>query len=197
MISTYAHNTCVIAMVAACGAPSDGALHGACYPNGTCNVTLTCVRGTCVGFPADAAVHGSPFQCADDSSVEGPNRNDTIGTAFLTPVALQRKNVSFAGLAICPPTDKDFYRVDLTGTQNIEAIVTYDDPTKPGAGPLNMEIDNSGGIALVQATLVTGMPNTIRAYASNLPMPSGPYYIHVEGDGVTENNYKLDINVTP
>ena len=135
------------------------------------------------------------FQCADDSQVEGPNHDDTIATAFQTPVAINRNSVSFAGLAICPASDKDFYRVDLTGTQSITAVVTYDDPTKPGAGPLKMSIDNMSGAALVSATLVTGMPNTIQAVAMNLPMASSPYYIEVEGDGTNENNYKLDISV--
>jgi hypothetical protein len=181
-----------------------GEIGGHCYPNGTCNVTLACVGGICVAEPIDARVQrdtpptdapvDAAFACADDSAFEP---NNTISTAYQTPVAINRKNVSYASLAICPATDKDFYRVDLTATQNIEAIVTYQDPTKPGAGPLTMSIDNSSSVHLVDATPVVAMPNTIRAYAANLPMSSSPYYIEIESNGLVENNYQLDINVTP
>jgi len=163
----------------------------ACKASG---MQMVCV----VAAGGSATLDGSAgFQCADDSQVEGPMGDETIATAFQTPVAINRMSVTFAGLAICPKTDKDFFRVDLTATQNLEAIVTYDDPTKPGAGPLKMSIDNQSGAQLVSATTVSGTPNAIRAYAANLPMSSSPYYIEVAGDGTNENNYKLDINVTP
>ncbi len=170
-------------------------------PDGyTCKTTTT-GQMVCMSQGGGGTVDSTPagFQCADDSAIEGPMKDDTVATAYNTPVTSgNRKSVSYAGLAICPATDKDFFRVDLNAaTQNIEAIVTYDDPSKMGAGPLKMSIDNSSGAQLVNATLVSGMPNTIRAYAANQPMNSSPYYIEVEGDGVNENNYKLDINVTP
>jgi hypothetical protein len=170
-------------------------------PDGyTCKMDST-GKMVCASQNGGATVDSAPagFQCADDSAIEGTTHDDSVMTAYNTPVTSQgRKNVSFAGLAICPATDKDFFRVDLNATtQNLEAIVTYDDPSKMGAGPLKMSIDNSSGVPLQAATLVTGSPNTIRAYIANLPMNSSPYYIEVEGDGTSENNYKLDINVTP
>jgi hypothetical protein len=151
----------------------------------------------CVSTAAGGVDGASGFQCADDSMVEGPNRDDTIATAFSTPVALQMKMVTYDGLAICPASDKDYFRVDLTAMQNIEATLVYDDPSKPGAGALKMSIYNGMGASVVNATAVMGVPNTIRADAAMLPVASGPYYIEVEGDGTTENNYKLTIVVSP
>ena len=177
-----------------------GSAAPACPDGYTCQMNTQTMKMVCVsssgGSPTDGAGSGS-FQCDDDGTFEGTSKNDTISTAFDTPVAIQRSSVTFAGLAICPATDKDYYRVDFAAsTTTLSATVVYDDPTVAGAGPLQMTIDNNTGAAVATATLVTGMPNTISATVSMQPMASSPYYIQVQGDGVHQNNYKLTINAT-
>jgi hypothetical protein len=197
----------VIVLATACGGGNkQGEIGGHCYPNGTCNVTLACAGGICIAAPIDAAVpRDAPHDAPGDAAVDAPyacnvegavTGNQSITTAYQTPVAIQRKNVTYATLAICPATEKDYFRVDLTGTQNIEALVTYDDPAHGGVA-LQMAIVNGADVALVNATPVMAMPFTIRAFAANLPMASSPFYVQVHSNGVGEDNYSLTINVTP
>src|SRR6267142_8105 len=58
--------------------------------------------------------------------VQNGTNNDSIATAYQTPVATQRKDLDFTNLAICPTGDKDYYSVQLTATQNIDVTLIYD-----------------------------------------------------------------------
>ncbi len=123
--------------------------------------------------------------CANDSQLEP---NDTIQTAWQSPVATARMNISLTGLAICPGTDKDNYKVDITTEgQNLEVILTYD----PG-NALSVSLLNSSGTSIVNGTPMG--TNQVRAYAANLPMDS--YYASIFSSAMMENNYRIDINVT-
>ena len=54
--------------------------------------------------------------------------NNTIQTAFQTPVATRRTTSTFAGLAICPAGDKDNYAITITvDGQNLEVLIEYED----------------------------------------------------------------------
>lgn len=135
--------------------------------------------------------------CADDSLVEtsnGPN-NDSIPTAYQTPVATTRKDLDFTDLAICPSGDKDYYGVQLTATQNIDVTVIYD----TWGAVLQGEIDTSVGTRIGVLSPVMGVDRTLHGYVANLA--SDQYYVLVQGPmsttGETRNNYELKIVVTP
>jgi hypothetical protein len=152
-----------------------------CMPNGS--GASVCVQ------PNGMIPDGGTGVCADDSALEP---NDTIQTAFQTPVADTKPSLTFAGLAICPMGDKDTYSIHIpTENMNLEVIVEYD----PNGAVLNASILNAGGVPIASASPV--MEGQIRAYTANLP--SGTYYAQVTGPTsgtLLTNNYKLTINTT-
>ena len=134
------------------------------------------------GATTDGAMQGS---CANDSMLEP---NDNINNAWQSPVATARMNISLTSLAICPGTDKDNYKVDITTEgQNLEVILTYD----PG-NALSASLLNGTGTSIVNGTPMG--TNQVRAYAANLPV--GSYFASIFSANMTENNYRIDINVT-
>ena len=143
--------------------------------------------GTTPGVDA----HISGFLCADDSAIEGPNKNDTVGTAWQTPVAQSKTNFPLAGLSICPDGDKDTYEITVTAEgQNLAADVEY----QADGAALSVIILNSGGTAISSS-----QPNgTDKVHTSvpNLAIGSSPYYVQVYGPAVGKNNYKVTFNVT-
>jgi hypothetical protein len=192
-----------VLLLAACSYPSprgEGELGSHCYPNGTCNVGLSCSAGTCV--PADAAVPDAPvdapsidaavdagFPCNNDSQYE-PNNDYT--TAYLTSVDMT-KTLTLADLALCPATDTDTFAVAMsTPNQNLEMLVDYGATSNPPQAA----ILNAGGIAIANATMVQSL--RIRAYTPNLP--PGTFYVWIDATntppGEARNNYTLTINVT-
>lgn len=187
----------MLVLVGACGDSSEPGEVGAhCYPNGTCNVGLSCSGGFC--YPSDASLlaDASPiadapvaFQCADDSILEGVGKNDTIQTAYATPVAIQRKDLSLAGLAICPEGDKDTYTVNIVvANSNLEAVSTWQ-----SGMPVSISILGSGGATLNNGIAGGGME--LRAYVASLPV--GTYYVQTYAAADVKNNYSLAITVTP
>ncbi|MGE0551182.1 MAG: hypothetical protein AB7O24_14995 [Kofleriaceae bacterium] len=165
--------------------------------NPKCPSGYTCEESTelpprqiCVAEGAkivDAAPSG--FQCADDSDIETGAKNDTIATAYQTPVAMQRKSIPYVGLAVCPKGDKDLYAIHTTSSmQSIEIVVTWD-----SGQPISASLLNGGGTAINNG--VSNGERSIRAFASALPI--GTYYAQVFAGADTENNYNLNITVTP
>ena len=77
---------------------------------------MVCSKGT-----VDSSTGGA---CGVDSTLEP---NDTIQNAWQSPVTNGGKmSLTLAMLAICPGTDKDNYKIDITVEgQNLEVIVTY------------------------------------------------------------------------
>lgn len=155
----------------------------ACMPSGSGN-------GVCVAPMGTIPVDGS--QCADDSNL-GPNQ--TLATAYQLPVDVQKKSVVFAGLAICPAGDKDYYAINISnGNENLEVLVAYES----WGGVLQASILNATGVPIASAGPVSGVPGTIRAYTANLPV--GTYHALVFGPASGTpaiNNYKLTVTVTP
>ncbi|MGE0872320.1 MAG: hypothetical protein AB7P03_27425 [Kofleriaceae bacterium] len=135
----------------------------------------------------DAAPSG--FDCADDSDIETGTKNDTLATAYQTPVAMQRKSIPYVGLAICPKMDKDLYAIHTTTSmQSIEVVVTWD-----SGEPIAASLLNGGGTTINNG--VTNGERSIRAFASALPV--GTYYAQVSAGAETENNYNMTITVSP
>jgi hypothetical protein len=145
---------------------------------------MECV--TTSGPVVDAPVSG--FQCADDSILEGQLKNDTIGNAYGTPVAIQRAEISFAGLAICPEGDKDTYKIDVnTGNSNLEVITSWD-----SGMPISVSILNGSGASINNGT--SNGEKSLKAFAANLPV--GTYYAQAFAAANVKNNYKISIKVS-
>jgi hypothetical protein len=154
----------------------------ACVPSGSASFCL--VNG---GKVPDAGAG----VCADDSNLEP---NDTITTAYITPVNGTTKAISYAGLAICPAGDKDTYKLTALASQNIEAVIEFD----PNAAMLRASILNSSGTVVNAGNPVTGMPGKVRAFVATAPQ--GVYYVQVTGPAtgtLVTNNYKLTLTETP
>jgi len=138
------------------------------------------------GMIVDAPVSG--FQCADDSILEGASKNDTVANAYSTPVAIQRAEISFAGLAICPEGDKDTYKIDVnTANSNLEVITSWD-----SGMPISVSILNGSGASINNGT--SNGEKSLRAYAANLPV--GTYYAQAYAAANVKNNYKIAIKVS-
>jgi len=153
----------------------------ACMSNGTEDVCITTS-----GVPIDGPPSG--FQCADDSLLEGSARNDSIMNAYATPVAQQRNDISFAGVAICPAGDKDNYLIVTTvANSNIEVITTWE-----SGSPVSVSILNAGGTSINNGT--ANDVNSLRAYAANVPV--GSYYANAYAASDQKNNYRIKITVT-
>ena len=132
---------------------------------------------------------GGGFLCADDSAVEGVGggRNDTIATAFVTPVATQMPSISLAGLAICPEGDKDNYQINIvTANQNLEVISSWE-----SGMPVNVSILNAGGTSIGNGTAMGD--KAFRVCLPNLPV--GMYFASAFAAATIKNNYKLSIKV--
>lgn len=143
------------------------------------------------GATVDGGGGGGGFQCADDSLIETSNgtSNDTIQSAYATPVAQQRKDISFAGLAICPEGDKDTFKIEITtASSNVELITSWD-----SGMPVSVSLLNGGGTSIANST--SSGATSQRAYAANLPV--GTYYAQAFGSATAKNNYRIQITVTP
>jgi hypothetical protein len=147
----------------------------------------------CLAPAGTVPIDANNLNCADDHELEP---NDMISTAFQTPVATQKKTLTFSGLAICPAGDKDNYSITITmANQNLEVLIEYD---TAGGVDLQGSILNAGGTPIANASPVTGEPGKRRAYTPNLP--TGVYYAAVTGPtmgSVVTGNYKLTITVDP
>jgi hypothetical protein len=151
----------------------------------------TCVSGDGGGVTVDA--HTSGFQCADDSAIEGANRNDDVGHAWQTPINESGKTTfPLAGLAICPGGDKDTYEVNITQEgQNLTALVLY----QSDGAALTVAILNSGGTPIASSS--PAGTDMVMTTVNNLAVGSSPYYVQVAGATATgENNYKVTFTVT-
>lgn len=156
----------------------------ACQDDGTGKLVCVSPNGPGVDAPP------SGFQCADDSLLETANgaTNDTIQTAYATPVAQSRQDISFAGLAICPEGDKDNYAINIVvANSNLEVITSWD-----SGQPVSVSILNGGGTSINNGT--SSGEKSLRAYAANLPV--GTYYAQAYAASNAKNNYRIAITVS-
>jgi hypothetical protein len=165
-----------------------GAEDMACPSGYSCQMVvdkMACVSND--GVMADAS--GPGFPCADDSALEGGARNDTIQTAYQTPVDTQRLDLTLAGLAVCPGGDKDNYAVTISpgANKSIDVTVSWD-----SGQPVSMSVLNATGNSIGNG--VANGDKMLRLCSKNLP--PGTYYASVFASGMTQNNYRLAIKVS-
>jgi hypothetical protein len=157
----------------------------ACFGGGDDDVTEPIDAPLDAPIIVDAPVDGS-FQCANDSSIEP---NDMPQSAFITPLPFQQ-SYTLVGLAICPSTDVDHYRISVDANFNFEATVQ----SVAGRNPLAVAlVDASGDVIVDGATVVGGMPNVVRLEAVAALISPGTYYVRVRSADGTENNYDLQL----
>ncbi len=156
-----------------------------CQDDGTGRMVCLSENG---GVIIDAPMVGPA--CADDSLIEGMTRNDTIQSAYATPVAGSRKEITLSGLALCPEGDKDTYQVTILEMmgQNLTATTQWE-----SGKPVEVSILGSGG-AVLKAGIEDGERGR-KAYIATLPQ--GTYYVQVSAQATVRNNYRLTIKVDP
>jgi hypothetical protein len=138
---------------------------------------------------ADAHPGGdaSHVMCGTDTMLEP---NDDIPHALQTPVRNTQSDYALGKLAICPSTDIDMYGFNTTAVgQNVRVTLTYD----PSQGQLNMTLLTRQG----QPAGFDGTPtgNTLVIATNRLSVDQ--WYVQVSAATGVENNYALDINVSP
>lgn len=186
----------VAVLLAACGGGSrpEGQQGGLCRADGTCDPGLVCDDGRCVGLDGGmgpirdgiAFPDAATMTCANDSALEP---NDSPQMAFPTGVATQQNAVTFAGLAICPPGDQDFYRVDLVTLGTLKVAIAFEP-----LDDLALAIENADG-----STRAVGMTSAVQELtATAVDLQPGSYFVHVSAaNGFGFNNYRMSISVTP
>jgi hypothetical protein len=127
-----------------------------------------------------------PFSCADDSATEP---NDTLQTAFPTPVMEDLPMVSYASLAICPDSDIDHYRININQPNvTLRAEITH----ASQQGRLALEILNNSGTVIREGTPLGANADVLRADVPQIAL--GVYYVRVQASGPgIRNNYSLAI----
>jgi hypothetical protein len=115
--------------------------------------------------------------CADDSAIEP---NDTLAMATAAAGSYERD-----GLAICPPTDKDTFVIEMTGAGRIELAVTFE-----RGATLRAAILNEGGVPIATGTLDEGT-RTLDAFAD--VASAGTYYAQVSSPSGRANNYSITL----
>jgi len=118
--------------------------------------------------------------CADDSVFEP---NQTLGTAWPTPVGASVDSIAIAGLAICPASDTDHFRVTLSTPRSLVAIASWDSGV-----PVKLSILDSTGSSIGDA-IAMGM----HATRICLALPAGSSYPIVQTGNNTTNNYRLEL----
>lgn len=154
----------------------------ACTGTGT-SAICTLQGGGDGGLGADA----SHVQCGTDTSLEP---NDDLPHAVATPVRNQQADYMLAKLAICPSTDIDMYSFTTTAVgQNARVTLTYD----PGQGALQMKLLTDQG----QPAGFDGQPSGNTLVIATNRLSVGTWYVQISAGTNVENNYDLDINVSP
>jgi hypothetical protein len=136
----------------------------------------------CVVNGENAIPDAPPVNCANDSALEP---NDTIATAYATPLEGQLPRIRYSGLSICPGTDIDTYLVDVTTAgSSIDVEMTYE----PG-WPLTATVLDVTGTKVAD-----GAPkgeNIIGVHFGDTT--TGAYYVQVSSPTSNLNNYLIDI----
>lgn len=140
----------------------------------------------CVQNGLQAIPDALPVNCADDKAMEP---NDSIETAFVTPLEQPLIHINYSGLSICPGTDVDTYMVDVAANgHSIDVLLTYE----PGF-PLAAALFDLNSAKVADAAPGGENILTLHYAATN----SGAYYVQVTSPTSHENNYKLEISTTP
>ncbi len=150
-------------------------------------------RCQCVATNADGpdgGGTGGPFTCNDDSAVSGdPMGNDTHQTATPTAIGAGAATAVFNAMSICPTTDVDVFRMNITQMgKRIDVRVQYDQ----SIGPLALELLDSAG-----NPVATGSPTPNLVQATYTAQAAGFHYAKVSaGAADVENNYTIQMVVS-
>ncbi|HEY1557773.1 MAG TPA: hypothetical protein VGF94_23235 [Kofleriaceae bacterium] len=143
-------------------------------------------QAVCVSTGRTTVEDATSVNCHDDSALEP---NDTIQTAYLTPVENREMRVSYAGLSICPGSDKDTYQVGIKGTgRTINATMVYED----GAA-LAITLFGADGTKLVDGAVTATDTASLMFAAPGI----GNYFVQVSSPTGAENNYTLELGTSP
>jgi len=154
-----------------------------CEGTGSAAVCVSDSAGDAGPGKADA----SHVKCGTDTSLEP---NDDIPHAVQTPVRNSQADYKLAQLAICPSTDIDIYGFTTTAVgQQTTITMTYD----ASQGQLLMELLTSQG----QPAGFTATPSGNTLVISTNRLSVDQWYVQVSAATNVENNYDLDINVSP
>jgi hypothetical protein len=156
----------------------------ACTGTGTAAVCeLTGATDAHPGGGGDA----SHVTCGTDTQLEP---NDDIPNAVATPVRAISMDYPLARLAICPTTDVDMYAFTTSMLGQLARVtVTYD----PSQGALELTLLNKQGLPVI-----SGTPSGNQIVISYNKLSVDQWYVRVNAAVVgVQNNYDLDINVSP
>lgn len=134
----------------------------------------------------DVSVDAPPsgFQCANETGVEP---NDSTATAFVTPVAGD-PDFTMGPVSICTDGDKDYYKLELTTTANVELVTSWD-----SGMPVNVALVSMADTQLAVGTAATAM--SMRACA--VALPPNVYFAKASAGAGVKNNYRLAIKLVP
>lgn len=134
--------------------------------------------------------NGTPFECADDSSVEP---NDTIESATPTPIPAMADSYELAGLAICPTVDVDLFEF-VVAANGTEVVVEVRYAANRGA--LLLDLHNAAGGVVATSAVVDGDLGHLRATV--LAAEPALFYARVQAATMgIRNNYSIEIQATP
>ena len=151
-----------------------------CMPQGSASI--------CVA-PSIMLPDANPAGCSViDQNLEP---NDTMSNALDTQVESTRpQGIDFAGLAICPAGDQDYYSVEMNGGDHLDVTVSQG----IAGSPLHLLIETPSGATLAEGSPV---PNTHNLHAFiNDPLPAGQYFVLVQAataNPMGTNTYGLEI----
>jgi hypothetical protein len=121
--------------------------------------------------------------CNDDGAFEP---NDTIESAFVTPVASQSQSFSAIAAICATSNDTDHYKIDVGANSAVEVVASWE-----SGSPVNVSLLNAAG-----SSVANGAPlgsTTMRLCVSNLP--AGTFFASVFASA--PNNYRLSIQIVP
>jgi len=138
--------------------------------------------------PTDAAPPDSPateVECA----VGEPNETAS------TPTAWTGTDVS---AAICGGGDKDYYAVELNGSQTIAARITF--MNRLGMGDLELRLLTAGGAAVLDESRTSNNEEVVMCPGGDFcqPLAAGTYILEVQGFSPSViSPYVLSVSVVP
>jgi hypothetical protein len=123
------------------------------------------------------------FVCNDDGAFEP---NDTIGSAFVTPVATRSQSFSALAAICATSNDTDHYRLDVGANSAVEVVTSGE-----RGSAVNVSLLDATGTAIANGAPLDS--TTMRLCVPNLP--AGTFFASVFASA--PNNYRLSIQIVP
>jgi hypothetical protein len=138
---------------------------------------------TCVCVTGITTIDAGSGDYACNSDTHEPNETATAATTTAIGIT---NTTSFNGVAICPATDFDYYKMDLDNGQQLTVTVTFDSTR---TAPTLEIVDAAGGIHAVGAA--SGADKVVAIWPCDV---SGYAYAKVSGS--VEVNYTIRMETT-